>query len=465
MGFLADTVRALARTEQKATAVAATTSPYDIGYHSRSPQDYQRNVFDGYMVDELVYQCIELRMNSAGEPPICAYRKTGTDEEKLTDAADEPALALFKQPNPFMDRSRFWQTVVMHLDLGGNAYLEKVRSGAGKTIELWPLRPDRVTIKPDPTSFIGGYTYKLGTQTFQLAAEDVIHIKYPHPLDDFYGLSKLQVLAGRVDLDVWTRKFTEAFFRNAGVPAGLLSIQKQMSPQEREDMRRRFRELYGGEQGWHKVLVVDTGPNQSVSYTPMGLPLGENGLGMNSLQQQIEAKICGVFGVPMSLIPTLVGAQANRGQTAAVSDREVFWEQTMIPLFKNLDAAMTMGLADEYPDIDRFEHDLSTIAALQEDQDKLHARWRDNWSHGLCTWEEARQKIGLPEEPDEEGVVMLLNTSVPTPSNTLTDPEEAMLEQQSNAPQPQPQDQQQPQPDMQPQQPMANGRTNGVAAH
>jgi HK97 family phage portal protein len=338
----------------------------------------------------------------------------------------------------------------MHLDIGGNAYIEKVRSAAGNVVELWLLRPDRVAVIPDAQRFVGGYLYQLGDRQYTLRADDVIHFRTRHPLDDFYGLPPLAVLAGRVDLDVFTRQFMEAFFRNAGVPAGLLNIKRTMQQQEREDVQRRFREQVGGIGGWHKVLVLDS---EVVTYQSMGLPLGESGLALPELNQVNETRILGVYGVPMSLVPTMAGAQANRGQSAAESDRELFWEQTMVPIFRDLDSMLSLGLADEYPDLDRLEHDLSTVKALQEDEDKKHERYRQDFAGSIITWKEARSKMGYPEEPDEPGVVMVASMMVPTPSDTLLEPD--ALE-----PEPDPAALPQDQPAALP---AGNGRTNGAA--
>ncbi len=451
MGLIADAFHALIP-EAKA-AIAASIPTWDSGTPQYQQTSYYRNARDGYMIDELVYDCVEFRATSAGEPPVCAWTKTSSGEEKVED---HPALDLLNHPNPFASRSQFWGAISMSLDIAGNAYVEKVRSGSGKTVELWPLRPDRIKVIPDAQRFIGGYLYTIGDKTYTLDANDVIRFTTRHPLDDYYGLPVLAVLAGRVDLDVWTRRFAESFFRNAGVPTGLLNIQRVVQESERQAIRRRFREEYGGPEGWHRMLVLDGG---QATYTPMGLGMGPNGLAMDTLSQQNEVRILGAFGgIPPSLIPTIVG-QGSSSYANRVSDRQLYWEQTMIPWFRDMDTTLTMHLIDEYPDLDRFEHDLSKIKALQEDEDKKHERYREDWKAGLLTWAEARQEIGYPEEPDTPGHVLIPTTMVPTWSDTLLEQQEipepvAMpAGQQPNALPPAPV----------PGQPAANGATNGVA--
>lgn len=453
MGLLTDSIRALAPA-QKAQAVAAALSTWEIGVPQMPTSSYEHNAREGYARDELVFDCIDYRADACGEPPICAYRETASGEEKIDDADDHPSLALLNKPNPFMGRSRFWQAISMCLDIGGNAYIEKVRSAAGQVVELWLLRPDRMRVIPDSQRFIGGYRYSLGDRQFMLAPEDVIHLKTRNPLDDFYGLSPIAIIAGRVDIDVWQRQFTGAFFRNAGVPAGLLNVQRAMSAQEKEDQRRRFREIYGGEGGWHKVMLID---GATATYTSMGLPMGQNGLAMLDLNNITETRIFGVFRMPASLIPSIVGQGAS-SYANRVSDRKLFWEATMTPMFRDIDSALTMGLADEFPDIDRWEHDLSKVKALQEDEDAIHERFRKDWQAGGLTWKEYRTLIGRPEEPDEPGVVLVPTTMVPTPSDQLLNVDDLMLDQPEPATTG-------PTGEPNPALPPPNGRTNGVAAH
>lgn len=416
MGLISTSLRALMPEFKQ--AVAATVSTWEQGREVSPDSSYSRNSREGYVLDELVYSCVEFRSTSAGEPPMCAYR-AGSDEK----LKQHPALDLLNHPNPFMGRSRFWATVNMCQDIGGNAYVEKVRSAAGKVVELWPLRPDRMFVVPDPSKFVGGYHYKIGADDPKfLPAEDVIHFKTRHPLDDFYGLAPLFVLAGRVDLDIWTRRFSEAFFRNAGVPAGLLNIKRTMTQVERENATRNFRQQYGGSEGWHKILLIDS---DQASYTPMGLPMGASGLAMQDMNELNEVRILDVYGMLPSLIATVSGlkggalAGGNRE-----SDRTLFWESTMVPLFRDLDSTLTMGLVDEYPDLDRLEHDLSEVKALQEDVDKAHDRHRKDWQASAITWQEYRTKIGYPAKPDEPGMLIMPATFVEKWSDDmLTEPE------------------------------------------
>lgn len=428
MGILTEAVKALVQTRSARQAVAATVPIGLPGVPATPPHSYERNAREGYMRDELVYACCEMRATSAAEPRLVAYR----GDEKIDD---HPLLDLWNRPNRFQDRFGLTASVVMYRDVGGNAFIEKVRSGAGKMVELWTMRPDRVRVIPDAQTYIGGYQYQLGAYTYELPAADVVHVKSRHPLDDFYGLPILAPLAGRVDLDNWTRDFVRAFFTNAAVPAGMLNVKRMLNDQERELIRARLRRDYGGPAGWHNVLLID---GDEATYDPMGLPLGARGAAVPEIDEANEARICGAFGVPPSLVGTRIGmnssSYANRKQ-----DEENFWMLTLMPLYRDIAADLTTGFGlgrpdGDFPDIDRVEFDLSDVKALAEDVDALHKRIIGVFQASIITHREARVALGYAEEPEKaEGDFYVV------PANMAPTPIDQVLV--SELPEPTPEDQ------------------------
>jgi HK97 family phage portal protein len=408
VGIIADSIRSLVPATKE--AIAATVPTWEAGLPqlpNRQGPNYEQMARQGYMLDEIVFGCIEVRAMSAAEPKIGAFQSN----EKVEEHA---ALTLLELPNPFMDGFTFWATIMMHLDIAGNAYVEKVRSRTGQVVELWLMRPDRVRIIPDSRRFIRGYSYTIGDHTFPpIAPTDIIHFKTRHPLDDYYGLSPMHVLAQRVDLDVWQRQFTAAFFKNAGVPAGLLNIKRQVNQQEKALIRQQWQSQYGGPDGWHKLMVIDQG---EAEYTPMGLPLGNSGSAASDHNQINETRICAVYQVPPSLVPSMAG-QHSASYANRVSDREFLWDSVLAPIYRHHAVVLTNGLKADFPDLDKFEFDLSDVRALQEDEDKKHARYRDDFGAGLIGRREARVELGYAPEPEEPDVYLVPIRTIETPSD------------------------------------------------
>ncbi len=418
MGVIAQTLQSVSRLfPERKTAIGSHISTWEE--QKAATQKYYGNYYrygqDGYASNEICFAAVEELATSAAEPRLRAMRKGAKGDEELTD---HPVLELFERPNPFMGRYQLIASLVMYRAVAGNAYLELSRSKAGKVVQLWALRPDRMYVVPDKTTYIGGWEYRLDTETFPMPPEDVIQFKTRNPLDDWYGLPPLAVCGARVDTDAMMRSFTLAFFRNAGVPAGLLNITKQVGDAERQLIRDKLRRETGGPQNWHQLMVLD---DTEATYTPMGLPLGASGIVLPELDEISEARIGMAFGIPLELIGARLGMiHGNRSTMDAA--RAHFWQETCTPLYLDLGSDLTRGLHPEYagtPDeFDYLEFDLSTVKALQEDEDKKHGRIRSDVAAGILSVQEARVLLGKEPEFEKDALLMLARGLEPMTAET-----------------------------------------------
>lgn len=408
MGVLTEAVHMLVPRRDTKQAAGAAVPTWQSGTPQYPQYNYERFARDGYSRNELVYACIEELCTSASEPRLAAYVKGQPEPEKLDS---HPTLDLFDRPNPFLSRYSLIAGIVLHRSLAGNAYIEKVRSRSGQVVELWLLRPDRVKVIPDRVKHIMGYEYRIGPDRFLLPTNDVIHIRANNPLDDYYGMPPLAAAAQRVDVDNFMRQFTASFFSNAGVPAGILNIKQSLDDQDREAVNAQFRQRYGGANGWHSLMVIE---GTEAEYQQLGMPVGERGLAMPSLDEINEARIPMAFGVPLELIGARLGmVHGNRSTTKEA--RATFWDETLVPLYLEISEAITMGMADEYPDVDYYAFDYSDVRALQEDEDAKHKRYRDDMLAGVISREEAREALGYEEDMNPGHTLMLQSGVTPWP--------------------------------------------------
>lgn len=421
----------IARTARIITKAAPTTFQPVATWQDQRAQlpnlNYLTLAREGYSRNELVFGCIEEIATSAAEPEVIG---------KLNKASvyEHPLLDLMRNPNPYLTSFEFWATVIMYRYISGNAYALKVRSAAGKTVEMWLLRPDRVRIVADRQKYISHYEYWIGSsEAIPIPAEDVIHFKTRHPYDDFYGMSPLLPAAGRIDLDNYTRDFVKSFFVNAGVPSGMLSIKQKLTDDARDEVRRRFRDNFGGPAGWHDLLVLD---NAEATFTPLTAQLGPRGLVVPELDEINEARIAMVFHVPLSLLGARLG-MASSSYGNRKSDRESFWDETLSPLYRELMGPVNLNLTPEFSGIDSLEFDLSGVRALQEDEDKVHERWRNDYQAGLVPLETAQDKIHL-EQGDRNGTYLVPLNMQPMTSDQLQEIASSAAAQVAPAPAPAP---------------------------
>ena len=97
-----------------------------------------------------LYACARNVSEDVGKLPLKLFRKEGDSRFEVTD---HPAVRLLQfQPNPEMDAMSFREAMNAQAMGWGNAYAEIQRDIMGNAVALWPLRPDRVTVRRDRTT-------------------------------------------------------------------------------------------------------------------------------------------------------------------------------------------------------------------------------------------------------------------------------------------------------------------------
>lgn len=408
MGFVANAFKAISSPRSFAPLAV---SPFMSGQPVAIDGKFSTLAREGYSANEIVFACIEELATSAAEPRM--HARVGGQW-----TLEHQVLDLMRRPNPFMDHFEFWSSVIMYRSLAGNAYALKVRSRAGRVVEMWLMRPDRVRPVPSREKYISHYELAgEDGEVWELPARDVIHWKTRNPLNEFLGMPPLLAAAGRVDIDNFMRDFVKAFFRNAGVPGGMLTIENSLTPELRNEVKQRFRKEYGGPAGWHSILVLD---NTKASFTPMTSQLGDQGLVVPELEKMSVRRIAMTFQVP----PALIGADdAPTSYAALEMVQRFFWDNTLAPLYKELAGPLNMGFSDEFTDVEEVAFDLSDVRALQEDIDKRNARYRADFTNGVISREETRTLMEYGPVP-AQGVFMVPGNMAEVPVDRLGEPPE-----------------------------------------
>lgn len=366
------------------------------------PDDsYETFARKGYASNELVYACIQQITSSASEARMVVERDLPDGSTERIDRG--PLAELIARPSPRLSQQEFLELLTLYLQIAGNSYVYKVRAGMGLPVAMDFLRPDRVQIVPGE-GVAAGYVYTVDGREYRIPADDAGHVKLPNPLSDWYGLAPLHVLARQVNLDTGMTDFVKAFFGNAGIPAGLLKIKnKTLSSQEEADyVRARWRNQFNGPQGWHRLAVLD----QDADYQQTATRPDE--MAMPDLRHLTESRICMAFGVPLSVVGATLG-MASSSYANRESDRRMFWEQTLLPLYHRVAEALNRVLLPEFPAEAaagaRVAFDFSDVAALHDDLNAKAERIVKLWDAGLLMRDEARAEMGYDPAPTGHGAV------------------------------------------------------------
>lgn len=355
--------------------------------------DYAALAEDGYRRNVIVYSCISSIALSCCEPPIVATDLVDGQRQPLD--ATHPLSALLSRPNAEQDWAAFLNQFIVTRYIAGEVFAQKLRTRGGTVGALWLLRPDRISLVADARGLVSEYVYKVGGREIgRIPAEDMIHLRNGDPLDDYRGLSEITVAARCGDLDNSATDFVRALFQNGGIPRGFLKHKQRI--ESRDEMQRiqtQFDSSFQGARGWNRTKVLDG----DWTWERGGLDPRE--ADMSSIFGATEARICAVFGVPPIIAGTSIGLDASTYSNYAQA-RRAFWEDTLIPLLRRIEAALTFHVAAEFSPSYQIAFDLQNVRALQDDSAAKQAQAVAAWQAGLVTRNEARMQMGLPRLVD-----------------------------------------------------------------
>lgn len=383
--------------------------------------DLRKFAEDGYSKNSLIYACIKEKATSfASLRPVVA-RADGTI------LRDRPVLTLLNDPNTYQDGQDFAELAKTHFETAGNCYIEMrevssdpVRRAAMALFpvqELHLVRPDYVTIQPGTDRSRDVFVVVVGgREVRRIPRSNMIHIAEPNLINDFYGLPKIALLVREGAVDLSMTDFELAFFRNAGVPMGLLKVRGNKTPEERQEIKSAFRKMYNGVQRWFDLMVLNA---DQAEYQQMGIPQAQ--MEGEGTRFHVESRTCSVFGVP----GVIVGARYAMGVPQSVEEAEhQFWAETMVPDSLRFARAYTKYLLPRFAVVqDRgaeITYDFTVVRALQEDRSRKMREVVRMILTGGFTVNQALLSMGLPAHPDGDFYVRNGNHVIVTADGSIT---------------------------------------------
>lgn len=206
-----------------------------------------------------VFACVNKIAEKVAETKfkLCQIKNSRGD---IKEIINHPALDLLYNANPFQTRGEFLRITMINLKLAGDAFWLKIRNNSGQVVELWNLRPDCVEIIKDPAIFVKGYKFsKADGTTVTFAPEDIVHLKKPTPLDDYYGASPISSAKTRIETEQYANTYQRDFFLNNARPDAILKFEGQMSPEDKQEIRERFEARHRGEGKNSRVALFEGG--------------------------------------------------------------------------------------------------------------------------------------------------------------------------------------------------------------
>jgi len=354
--------------ERKASRTAQLVALQSQGRARWTPRDSTALAHEGYMKNAVVHRAVRLVAENVAATSWLAY--DGDAEHH-----SHPLLDLLARPNPRQDGVTFLESVVAHLQLAGNAYIEAVMLDA-RPRELHALRPDRMRVVPGADGWPEAYDYHVAGRSIRFeqereAAPDlppILHLTHFHPLDDHYGLAPLEAAAVAVDTHNAAAAWNKALLDNAARPSGALVFSGAdngvLSDQQFVRLKRELEEEYRGAQNAGRPLLLEGGLEwKAMSLSPKDMDFME-------AKHNAAREIALCFGVP----PMLLGIPGDNTYANYQEANRAFFRGTVLPLAQRIGAALSHWLAPAYGGSVRLAVDPDRIEALASDRAALWAR-------------------------------------------------------------------------------------------
>ena len=359
----------------------------------RTGYDYGSEV-NGYK-SAIIMACVNWIMRTLPEAPM--FLRKRNQDGSWDDTFEHPMLSLLDSPNPYYDGLLLQMATIADYTIDGNAYWRKIRSAAGRVVQLWWI-PSPL-IEPfwnwSNTEYITHYWYSPGGIREEVPPEDIVHFRYGlDPNNIRKGLSPLKSLFREVFTDDEAANMTAALLKNLGVPGIVISPKEgapDMSSEVGKEIKEWFKETTTGDKRGEPLVMSGSTNVEQFGFNPKNMQL-------NELRRLPEERISGVLGVPA--IVAGLGAGLARSTFANMHEaREMAYESNIIPSQRVFGAVIKRQLLSEFEDEIvswQVAYDLSEVRVLQEDQNKKAERVTKMVQGGFVTVADAQRETNMP---------------------------------------------------------------------
>lgn len=239
------------------------------------------------------WACVRNISEDLASLPLFFYKRLPDGGKQLLTTHKLYRL-LHDEPNPEMSSMDFRETLQGHVLTWGNGYAEIVRDAAGMPRQLWPLFPDRVSVKRRYATGELYYEVMRDDGGFDVvAAEDMFHIS-GFSRDGINGYSVIAKAREPIGLGLATERFGGKFFGNGATFGGVISLGagERLTPQAEKNFREQINAGHQGVDYSHKFLLLQG----DAKYARLGIP-PEDAQFLETRLHQVE-EICRWFRMP-----------------------------------------------------------------------------------------------------------------------------------------------------------------------
>lgn len=273
-----------------------------------------------------VFACVRVLSESIAQLPLKLMQEDGRNREP---AKNHPIYRMLNfLPNPEMTSAEFRLTMMGHLALWGNAYAQIVFDRAGRRRELWPLRPDRMTVvRAQNGRRIYRYQTAKGTEDFEWP--EIMHLR-GGSLDGMVGYSPVALVRRTFEMKSRMDDYGAAFWENDARPGMVLKHPKALSEKARSNILTSWEDRHRGPAKTNRPALLEEG----LDIVSVGIP--QTDAQFLESQKFTRSEIAAIFRVPPHMIGDLdratfsnIEEQAQEFVDYTLAPWIVIWQQAI----------------------------------------------------------------------------------------------------------------------------------------
>lgn len=391
-----DKFTGLFKRNQKHSIAREASSINILGEPVYTPANYGNFANQGYKKNAIVFMAISKITTACKGVDWILYQKKSGRRLNWKELENHPILDLWEKPNPMQSRGDFVESVIGFKKIAGNSYIEANKL-AGDSIprELWPVRPDRMKVYPGRLGYPSKYEFSNGdvkryweVDPVKLTS-NILHMKYFHPYNDWYGMSPLETALASVDQFNAGQKWNLALLQNEARPSGILQMKitdanpsGRLTDEQFSSLKAEWNDTYGGYKNAGRPAIIEGGLEwKSIALSPKDMDFLK-------LKEVTASDIALVYGVPPEIVGLGTKTFANYKEA-----RLAFYEETVLPTLDNLRDAINRWLLPEEDNL-FLDYDRDTIDALVEKREQKYTTLQTS---SFLTENEKRVSAGYEE--------------------------------------------------------------------
>ena len=379
--------------ETRASGAGPLLALHGTGQPVLMPRRYDAFAEEGYRRNAVAHRAVDEIARGAASVP---WRLFTVDSDGMRRPLERhPLLDLLARPNPSMGQGALVEAALGFLLIAGNSYLEAVAPDGGAPRELWSLRPDRMAVLPGATGLAEGYVYRVGGAEKRWRCDPtdgrspILHLRGFNPLNDWYGLSPMEAAAYAIDQHNEAGKWNLALMQNGARPSGAIVYEPKegfgnLDEAQFARVKGEIEEQYQGARNAGRPMLLEGGLKwQEMSLSPKDMDF-------LAARHAAARDIALALGVP----PQLLGIPGDNTYANYQEARLALWEQTLIPLLRQLRDALNAWLTPMFGEGLALDLDLDDVPALAPRREARLRMLSRAVRDGVLSADEARAGLG-----------------------------------------------------------------------